>query len=620
MPVIGTAGHVDHGKSSLIEALTGTHPDRLPEERERGMTIDLGFAHFPGADGRPIGVIDVPGHERFLRNMVAGAWGLDAALLAVAADDGWMQQSEDHTRVLRAMGVGRLAVAVTKTDIAAPARVREAMDQARSHCARLGFADAPALAVSARSGENMAALRDLLVRLIEGVTPELPYGPGRGLPLLYVDRVFTVKGAGVVVTGTLKGGPVERGQELRLLPAGKSVRARGLESYYLDVEQAEPGARVALNLHGVEAQEVRRGDCLVAPPARAWVDRDFLLRLEPGAEEALPGHTELEVAAGTGHRLARCHRLDPELVRVQFAEPAALFWNQPCLLIRHGGSGILGAARAIWAGPADRHARPRLAAALRAMPRPLGPRDRARLELAVRGRVLRQELEGEPPPEAAARGDWLFHAGTLAALEEEVLRLAAQPGGTRTAELAGALAGAIASAPAGALDLPSSALEAVVDALVRAGRLAARGGLLFAGADPERSLSPFGRQLLADLRRAGGEGLEPKRLKIAGAQKEMATLARSGLAVSLDGAIYYAADTYRSLVAAILAGRPAGSLLELAAAKQASGLSRKYLIPLLNRMELDGWVKREGDARRVTRAPAAAGTAGTAAGTAGPPA
>jgi selenocysteine-specific elongation factor len=208
----------------------------------------------------------------------------------------------------------------------------------------------------------------------------------------------------------------------------------------------------------------------------------------------------------------------------------------------------------------------------------------------------------------------------LATLEEEVLRLAAQPGGTRTAELAGALAGTLA----GALDLPS--LAAVVDALVAAGRLTSRGGLLFAGADPERSLSPFGRQLLADLRRAGGEGLEPKRLKIAGAQKEMATLARSGLAVSLDGAIYYAADTYRSLVAAILAGRTAGSLLELAAAKQASGLSRKYLIPLLNRMELDGWVKREGDARRVTRTPAAAAAAGTAAegtaaeGTAGPPA
>ena len=300
MPVIGTAGHVDHGKSSLIEALTGTHPDRLPEERARGMTIDLGFAHFPGREGEPIGVIDVPGHERFLRNMVAGAWGLDAALLTVAADDGWMPQSADHTRVLAALGVGRLALAVTKSDLASPERAEEVRRQALAECARLGFAQVPSLVVSARTGRNIAELRELLVSLVEGGTPELDWGP-EGC-LLYVDRAFHVKGVGVVVTGTLKAGPVERGQELRLLPAGRTVRVRGLQSYFREQERVLPGSRVALNLHGVELGQVRRGDCLVGSPAGAWVERELVVHLTPPA--GLPA-SELSrphrAGGGAGH-------------------------------------------------------------------------------------------------------------------------------------------------------------------------------------------------------------------------------------------------------------------------------------------------------------------------------
>jgi selenocysteine-specific elongation factor len=283
------------------------------------------------------------------------------------------------------------------------------------------------------------------------------------------------------------------------------------------------------------------------------------------------------------------------LFRVLCEQPSALFWNQPCLLIRHGGSEILGGARVAWGGALERGLRPALSGALQALPYPMRPQDLARVQLAVLGWVRRTEAGGagpsEEPPGAVPRGGFLFQPETLERVEREILRLAAQPGGVQRSELAGKLG------------LEAEALGPVLEALRAQGRLQARGGLLFPPMDPRRSLSPLARQLLGELERASAEGLEPKRMKLAGARKELATLARAGLAVSLDGEIYYAEPTYAALARAVLAGRAAGELLELAQAKEASGLSRKYLIPLLNRMELDGYVKREGDARRIRRLP-----------------
>jgi len=599
MPVIGTSGHVDHGKSTLIQALTGTNPDRLPEEVQRGMTIDLGFAHFAGPGGQPIGVIDVPGHERFIRNMVAGAWGLELALLCVAADDGWMPQSEDHTRVLQAMGVERLILVITKSDLAGQERLQQVRAQALERCERLGYTGAPWIAVSARTGANIETLRELIIAGLGRDRPELPYGPGPGIPLLWVDRAFGVKGTGVVVTGTLHGGPVERGQELMLLPQSKPVRVRGLQSYYREIERAVPGSRVALNLRGIELGEVSRGDCLSSLKARCWVEREFAIRLQQPGAPLRRSQAEVELALGTGHRLARLHRLDGHgLFRVLCERPSALFWNQPCLLIRHGGSEILGAARVAWAGGLDRGLRPALSGALRELPYPMRPQDLGRVQLAVLGWVRRGQAGGAAPseqpagePGAVTRGGFLFHPQTLERIEREILLLAGQSGGAQRSELSGKLG------------LEAEALGPVLEALRAQGRLSARGGLLFPPADPRRSLSPLARRLLGDLEQAGAEGLEPKRMKLAGARKELAALSRAGLAVSLDGEIYYAAGTYAALVRAVLAGRRIGELLELAQAKQASGLSRKYLIPLLNRMESDGYVKREGDARRIRRLP-----------------
>ncbi|MEA2287452.1 MAG: selenocysteine-specific elongation factor [Solirubrobacteraceae bacterium] len=258
---LGTAGHIDHGKTALIAALTGVDTDRLPEEKARGISIELGYAPLRLPDGRRLSVIDVPGHERFVRTMVAGATGIDLYLMVVAADDGVMPQTVEHAAVLRGLGVCEGVVAVTKADLADPAPAATAAGDL------MGAAGAvEVVACSARTGAGVDAVAAALQRVAERL-------PGRAAiaaePVLHVDRSFTINGAGTVVTGTLWSGAVARGDTLALLPAGVRVRVRGVQVHDEAVERAEAGQRVALNLAGVERRAVGRGDVLAAPGAVA---------------------------------------------------------------------------------------------------------------------------------------------------------------------------------------------------------------------------------------------------------------------------------------------------------------------------------------------------------------
>jgi len=245
---LGTAGHIDHGKTALVAALTGVDTDRLPQERARGISIELGYAPLALPSGRRLSIVDVPGHERFVRTMVAGATGIDLFLMAVAADDGVMPQTREHATVLAGLDVGVGVVAVTKADLADP-------ELALADVAEL-LPGVEAIAVSARTGAGIEELRAALDRAAASL-------PGRGgaggEPRLHVDRAFTIRGAGTVVTGTLWSGAVARGDELMLLPAGRRVRVRGVQVHDAQVERAVAGQRVALNLVGVEVRGVERG-------------------------------------------------------------------------------------------------------------------------------------------------------------------------------------------------------------------------------------------------------------------------------------------------------------------------------------------------------------------------
>lgn len=315
--ILATAGHVDHGKSALIKALTGVDPDRLPEEKARGITIDLGFAHLelPAPETRAsvtrfsLGIIDVPGHEDFVKNMVAGVGSVDIALLIVAADDGWMPQTEEHLQILTYLGVRRGVVALTKTDLAEGLEADQEED-IRRRLENSPLADAPIVRTSVKEGRGLEALRSALTRILSGMNPPRHMGK----PRLPVDRVFTLQGIGTVVTGTLAGGALVRGQSVVLQPSGRVTRVRSVQNHLHDVAQAEPGMRTAINLPDVEAGEtVRRGDVVTLPglgspseTVHVWLEKSARLSdaKSPGARPLKDG-VLVRIHHGSGNWPAR---------------------------------------------------------------------------------------------------------------------------------------------------------------------------------------------------------------------------------------------------------------------------------------------------------------------------
>jgi len=306
MPLtIGTAGHIDHGKTTLVEALTGKNTDRLPQEQERGISIDLGYAPLELPDGRRVSVVDVPGHERFVRTMVAGATGIDAFLLVIDANEGARPQTHEHLQILRLLGVERGVVALTKADLVD----EETLELARLEAEEL-VPGAPVVAVSARSGEGLDELRAAVARVAEERTRD--DAPTR----LYVDRVFTLRGIGTVATGTLWSGSIGDGDVLRVEPRGRDVRVRSVQVHDTPVDRAAAGQRVAVSLPGVERSELRRGDALVAPGAYRPS-----YRLDVALDELheIPAH--VQVHHGTSTTVSRVVRVGERWAQLRLAEP-----------------------------------------------------------------------------------------------------------------------------------------------------------------------------------------------------------------------------------------------------------------------------------------------------------
>ncbi len=261
MFVLGTAGHIDHGKSVLVKALTGIDPDRLREEKERGMTIDLGFAWLKLPSGREVGIVDVPGHERFVKNMLAGVGGIDLALLIVAANEGVMPQTREHLAILDLIGVQRGIAVVTKKDLVDEELLSLVRMEIEELLSTTSISEAPIMAVSALTGEGLPELVAAIDELLATAEPR----PDRGNPRLPVDRVFTMSGSGTVVTGTLIDGGLSVGQEVEIVPSGLKSRIRGLQTHKSRIDKAAPGSRVAANLVGVNTSQLQRGDVVTRP-------------------------------------------------------------------------------------------------------------------------------------------------------------------------------------------------------------------------------------------------------------------------------------------------------------------------------------------------------------------
>ncbi len=310
MRVIGTAGHVDHGKSTLVEKLSGINPDRLAEEQSRSMTIDLGFAWMRLPNGETLGIVDVPGHRDFIENMLAGVGGMDAALLVIAADEGIMPQTREHLSILRLLGVCNIAVVLSKTDLIDDDDWMELVIlEIEELLAKNGLDDSPIVPVSAVTGAGLDELTVAVQRSLDKLPPRLD----RSRPRLPVDRVFVISGFGTVVTGTLSGGALSVGDQVELQPSGKTGRIRGLQSYKQAVETALPGSRAAVNIAGISSGQIRRGDVLTYPgQIRPTVLADAHFRQLADVSRPLEHHAEVKFFSGAAESVANVRLLNTD--------------------------------------------------------------------------------------------------------------------------------------------------------------------------------------------------------------------------------------------------------------------------------------------------------------------
>jgi selenocysteine-specific elongation factor len=436
---LGTAGHIDHGKTALVQALTGVDTDRLEEEKRRGISIALGYAPLALPSGRRLSVVDVPGHERFVRTMVAGATGIDLFLMVVAADDGVMPQTREHWAVLRGLGVTSGVVAVTKADLGPAPELGDL------------FGDCEVVPCSVRTGEGIEGLKAALDRVAAGV----PVRPARGDVVLHVDRVFTVRGAGTVVTGTLWSGKVGEGDLVRVLPEGREVRVRSVEVHDSRVASAEAGQRVAMNLVGVGLDEVRRGDVIGGAALEASFVLDVALdvRVEHGTRVTVH-HGTRETPARVAWLGGRFHQLRCEQPLIAGAGDRLIVRSiaPPDTL----GGGVVLEPGAKKHGP-SRDVLARLERLARGEPAPVGPAKRPQRSLSPPkvldegALALEERLRGAWPavkdvdPEAFAAlrahgraervGPFALHADAVADVRTRVLAIIAAEGAITLARL-----------------------------------------------------------------------------------------------------------------------------------------------------------------------------------------
>lgn len=638
MRVIGTAGHVDHGKTALIKAMTGMNADRLPEEIARGMTTDLGFAWYPDSTGIPIGVIDVPGHERYLRNMVAGAWGLDLAILVVAADDGWMPQTGLHAAILASLSSPAVVIAVTKVDTASPEQSSLVAAEACVKAEALFGFRPHAIQVSAKTGTGIQELKTTIESVLGTVPKEAP-----GRAFLYVDRFFTARGGGQVATGTLRGGPLSAGDCVEVLPGKEKLKIRGIESYHAGTDTVIPSCRVALALSSQKG-ELHRGD-LIAIPGGSGEEllsgTEFLCKLEnlPGISRLCPRDSrgkpvlrsgvEVELALGSARRDAIFWPLRAAgFARIVCTKELACPAGFPFALLRRGGAELVGRGAVLATGTTKVDDRRRLEAVLPAAAEAAERLDAAgwdsrtaavlRLCIAVyrkgwakapagldaqtakaaglesaqaEGDRTAANLQGKWPraPGAdATNRPFLFSPESWNTISLSIFTKASQPG---------LMLKAHAEAASG---LKGDALQAILNRLVGEGILVPEGSG-WTVPDKASSLSPAEAEVLERLLAAGRAGLEPGNSASREDARLLKSLCTAGKAVPLDGSIFFARSIWDEVTEALLAGRKPGDRFSVPEAKARTGLSRKYLLPLLNRMETHGLVKRSGDERVVVK-------------------
>jgi selenocysteine-specific elongation factor len=563
--VVATAGHVDHGKSSLVKALTGTDPDRFPEEKERGLTIDLGFAFCTLSSGEVVAFVDVPGHVRFVKNMLAGVGAVDVAVLVVAANEGWMPQTEEHAQILDLLDIRHGMVALTKAALVS----EDTLDTLQLEVA--DRIDWPVVVVDSLLGRGLDDVRATLDEVLR--TAPAPRDGGR--PRVWVDRVFAAKGAGTVVTGTLTGGSLTRDQEMTIEPGRRPVRIRRIESHGEQLDRVLPGSRVALNLAGVDHAAVKRGMAIVSPDRWAVVDTvDVALRLLPG--RSLPRRGTVHAHVGSGEQLARLRLLDEggRFGRLSFPTPLPLTPGDRLVLRSPGEQATVAGAEVLDVEPARR-----TVAAVDRLGLTPGARVLAAVPWCTRAEMAR--LAGDEHAAdvcAVPVGPWLVSPETLARVRARA---------AETVEDTWAPLSTVAAACG--IDIPRLRAALAGDPALVIERDIVRGARQAGVLD-----DPAARKLLDAL--VASPLAPPAPTDIGVSLSIVRALARAGAVIELDGVVFAtsALDDARDRIARVVVEREAVTIADL---RDVLGTSRKYILPIVNRMDAEGVTRRRGDLR-----------------------
>ncbi len=563
MTVVATAGHVDHGKSSLVLALTGTDPDRFEEEKRRGLTIDLGFAHTTLPSGADLSFIDVPGHVKFLRNMLAGVGGVNACVFVVAATEGWKPQSEEHLRILGLLGIEFGIVALTKVDLVDDDLLELAQMDVADHVAGTFLDGAPVIPVAATAGIGVDEMRVALDELIA----RAGQAADRGRPRLWIDRVFAAKGSGTVATGTLVGGALSADQTVHIAPGNHDARIRSIQTAGTTVDAIGPGNRVAVNLSGVDHHDLERGHAIVESDRWHLTDRlDASLDVLGALDHEVSRRGAYVAYLGAGEHSVKMRVLGTDAlspgstgaVRLFLPRPLPLLPGDRFILRESGRDETVGGGEILDISPVMR--------ASRAAP------DRT-IERVVRERewVTVDELErltGEVVE--ATLGKWVTTPEALAATVASVLERVAEAGDT-------------------GVDLAAfeererAAIESTDDVVVDAGLVL-----------PADAVDPFvDHPFLAELLAGGftpppADGVD---------RNDIRELARRGHIVQADGVVFHSAtiDDAARVAASLLAATPEG--FTVAQFRDATGASRKFVLPLVSELDKRGVTRRRDDVR-----------------------
>jgi len=631
--VAGTAGHIDHGKTSLVKALTGIDTDRLKEEKARGITIELGFAHLDLPDGVRLGIVDVPGHERFVRTMVAGVGGIDFVMLVIAADEGVMPQTREHLDVCRLLGVQRGIVLLTKRDLVDQEWLTLMMEELRVFLAGSFLEGAPILPLSSRTGAGLDTLREELRRLARHVPEREHAGPFR----LPIDRVFTVPGFGAVVTGTLWSGAIRVGDPVELLPSGLTGRVRGLQIYGRKESQAVAGQRVAVNLQGIDHHEAPHGETL-ASPAIFRTTRAVDVRLHLlSSDRELKHRDTVRIHSGTADSSAQVILPDREslrpgeaaLAQIRLKTPLLLLPGDPFVLRRHSPATTIGGGRVLDPSPPRRRRKSEEALEL------LTALEGSDAETKIRFLTRESRLSGISATEIAFRsglgvaaleaalGPLLARGELVQALKEPRMFLTREGFSLLEERLKEALAAFLTENPLrdgmgkeelkGRLPKRSDPrfFGALLAALVKGGTLLVERDLVKPASDtPIRQPSGArgGRNLLEQTLRDGGyeprtvkELIEIHKITERELFEHLAALVREGRAVRVAGDLYYAPEPLAALHDRLdIFLREHGEITP-SGFRDLSGLSRKFMIPLLEYFDSIKLTIRVGDVRRLRR-------------------